>query len=120
MEKVSTILDVFFIITTILGVWQFYRASNKSKKFLLIVFIWMTIQFLLGRTNFYDNETTIPPRFILLIFPAFALTILLFFSVGGRKFIDSLSLKKLTLLHTIRNSFVLSFYCKSNPSNNDI
>jgi hypothetical protein len=110
MEKVSTILDVFFILTTILGVWQFYRASNKSKKFLLIVFIWMTIQFLLGRTNFYDNETTIPPRFILLIFPGFVLIILFFLSVGGRKFIDSLSLKQLTLLHTIRIPVEIALY----------
>jgi hypothetical protein len=110
MEKVSTILDVFFILTTILGVWQFYRASNKSKKFLLIVFIWMTIQFLLGRTNFYDNETTIPPRFILLIFPGFVLIILFFLSVGGRKFIDTLSLKQLTLLHTIRIPVEIALY----------
>ncbi len=110
MEKVSTILDVFFILTTILVVWQFYRASNKSKKFLLIVFIWMTLQFFLGRTNFYDNENAIPPRFILLIIPAFALTIFLFLTVGGRNFIDSLNLKQLTLLHTIRIPVEIALY----------
>ncbi len=110
MEKVSTILDVFFILTTILVVWQFYRASNKSKKFLLIVFIWMTLQFFLGRTNFYENENAIPPRFILLIIPAFALTIFLFLTVGGRNFIDSLNLKQLTLLHTIRIPVEIALY----------
>ncbi len=110
MEKVSTILDVFFILITILVVWQFYRASNKSKKFLLIVFIWMTLQFFLGRTNFYDNENAIPPRFILLIIPAFALTIFLFLTVGGRNFIDSLNLKQLTLLHTIRIPVEIALY----------
>ncbi len=110
MEKVSTILDVFFILITILVVWQFYRASNKSKKFLLIVFIWMTLQFFLGRTNFYENENAIPPRFILLIIPAFALTIFLFLTVGGRNFIDSLNLKQLTLLHTIRIPVEIALY----------
>ena len=110
MEKVSTILDVFFILITILVVLQFYRASNKSKKFLLIVFIWMTLQFFLGRTNFYENENAIPPRFILLIIPAFALTIFLFLTVGGRNFIDSLNLKQLTLLHTIRIPVEIALY----------
>lgn len=110
MERVSTMLNVFFILITIATVWQFYRASNHSNKFLLLVFIWMTVQFLLGSTNFYDNETTIPPRFTLLIIPAFILTALLFVTEGGRKFIDSLSIQQLTLLHTIRVPVEIALY----------
>jgi hypothetical protein len=110
MEKVSTILNIFFILTTILAVWQFYRASNKSKIFLIIVIVWMTVQFALGRTDFYDNQTALPPRFIVLIFPPFALIIITFLTSNGKKFIDSLNLKHLTLLHTIRIPVELTLY----------
>jgi hypothetical protein len=110
MEMVSAILKVFFIVTTFLAVWQFYRASNKSKSFLTIVFIWMAIQLLLGRTDFYNNESTIPPRFILLIFPPLVLIIILFLTTGGRKFIDSLNLTHLILLHTIRIPVEIALY----------
>lgn len=110
MEKVSTTLNIFFILTTILAVWQFYRASNKSKIFLIIVIVWMTVQFALGRNDFYDNQTAIPPRFIVLIFPPFALIIITFLTSNGKIFIDSLNLKHLTLLHTVRIPVELTLY----------
>ncbi len=110
MEKISIILNVFFILTTILAVWQFYKSSNKSNVFLIIVIVWMIVQFLLGRTSFYENQTTMPPRFILLIFPPFAIIIIMFLTVKGRKFIDSLNLKCLTLLHTIRIPVEIALY----------
>ncbi|TAH09231.1 MAG: hypothetical protein EAZ13_00315 [Sphingobacteriia bacterium] len=110
MEKVSIILNIFFILTTILTVWQFYRASNQSKKFLIIVIVWMIVQYELGKTDFYDNQTTLPPRFILLIFPPFLLIIIMFITLNGKKFIDRLSLKHLTLLHTIRIPVEIALY----------
>ena len=111
MEKVSAILNVFFILTTILAVWQFYRATNKSKIFLIIVIVIMSVQFLLGKSDFYDNATAIFPRFIFLILPAFVLIIILFLTNSGRKFIDHLKLKHLLLLHTIRIPVELALYC---------
>ena len=110
MEKVSTILNVFFILTTILAVWQFYKATNKSKIFLILVIVIMTVQLFLGKSGFYDNETAIPPRFIFLLSPAFILIIILFLTNGGRKFIDSLNLKHLLVLHTIRIPVEIALY----------
>ena len=110
MEKVSSILNVFFILITILAVWQFYRATNKSKIFLIIVVVIMTVQYFLGKSDFYDNSTAIPPRFIFLIFPAFVLIIIMFLTNGGRKFIDNLKLKQLILLHTIRIPVEIALY----------
>ena len=110
MEKVSTILDVFFILTTILAVWQFYRATNKSKVFLIVAIVIMTVQYFLGKSDFYDNSTAIPTRFIFLLFPAFVLIIILFLTNSGRKFIDNLKLKHLILLHTIRIPVEIALY----------
>jgi len=102
MEQVSTVLKVIFVIITLITVWQFYEASNKSKECLMVVFVLSTIQLIIGQTNFYENENTIPPRFLLLIAPAIVLIIILFVTKKGKEFIDNLNLKKLTLLHTIR------------------
>ncbi len=110
MDKVSITLNVFFIITTCLAVWLFYRAANHSKTFLIMAIIWMAIQWLIGRTNFYDNQTAVPPRFVLLIAPPFGLMLLMFFTTSGKKFINSLQIKHLTLIHTIRIPVEITLY----------
>jgi hypothetical protein len=110
MEKVSLLLQLFFVATTIVAVWQFYRASNQSKAFLAITLAWMTVQYFLGRTDFFDKEDTIPPRFALLIVPPLVATIVLFIMPKGRRFIDSLQLNSLTLLHTIRIPVEIALY----------
>ena len=70
----------------------------------------MTVQLFLGKSDFYDNATAIPPRFIFLLSPAFILIIVLFLTNGGRKFIDSLNLKHLLVLHTIRIPVEIALY----------
>ena len=102
MEQVSTTLKVAFIAITLLTVWQFYVASQKSKLFLIIISLWMTAQMALGLTNFYENESTIPSRFVLLIVPAIVLIVIIFATKTGKIFVNNLSIKELTLLHTIR------------------
>lgn len=102
MEHVAIGLKAVFVITTLLTVYLFYRASNQSKSFLLLVIIWMAIQLCLGLSGFYQNESTTPPRFILLILPPLLLIAGVFLTSRGRKFMDGLNIKQLTLLHTIR------------------
>ncbi len=102
MEHVAIGLKAVFVITTLLAVYLFYRASNQSKAFLLLVLIWMAIQLCLGLSGFYLNEFTTPPRFILLILPPLLLIAAVFLTSIGRKFMDGLNLKQLTLLHIIR------------------
>lgn len=70
----------------------------------------MTVQFFLGKGDFYDNTIAIPPRFIFLLFPAFIIITILFLTIGGKKFIDNLKLKHLLLLHTIRIPVEITLY----------
>jgi hypothetical protein len=102
MEKVSTLLEIAFIVITLLSVWQFYRATNQSKLFLIIMILWMAVQFFSGNSNFYINASSGPPRVVFLIFPPLILITLLFIVPQGRIFINNLKIKELTLLHAIR------------------
>lgn len=102
MENVSITLSILFIVTTVLTVFLFYKASNNSKKLLTIILIWMVIQFVLGKSGYFLNELAKPPRFIFLIIPPIIAIICLFIFTSGRIFLDNLNIKQLTLLHTIR------------------
>jgi hypothetical protein len=110
MEQVSIIQNAAFAIITLLSVLQFYRATNQSKLFLAIIFVWMMIQLFIGLTDFYLDETSLPPRFVLLVFPPLLFIIILFITKKGKAFIDSLDIKQLTLLHTIRIPVEIALY----------
>ena len=102
MESLPTYISLVFVVTTILTVGLFYKATNNSKPTLVILLAWLTIQTVIGLTGFYTVTNTIPPRFLLLILPPLVFIILLFATVKGRQYLDSLNVKTLTILHIIR------------------
>jgi len=102
MENLPSYIKVVFALTTFLTIFLFYRATKKSTLTLGILFGWLAFQTLMGLSGFYTDTKTIPPRFGLLIGPPLLLIILLFLTAKGKVFLDSLDLKNLTILHTIR------------------
>ena len=109
MAQISITTTIVFLLTTILTLWLFYKAS-KSKSTLLGIFIWMILTGVLGYTDFYSLENTIPPRFIFLLGPGILFVIISLFSKKGEVFSDKLNLKWLTLLHVIRIPVELVLY----------
>ena len=60
------------------------------------------VQAMLAINGFFDNNMTLPPRFVLAVGPPLLVIIVLFLTKGGRRFIDSLPLSSLTWLQTVR------------------
>lgn len=110
IENVSNLLNVSFILITLVTVAQFYKASNNSESVLIILSTWMLLQMVVGLSGFYTHPNTFPPRMVLLAPPAVIFKIILFLTARGKQFIDSLNLKDLTLLHTIRIFVELVLY----------
>lgn len=102
MENIKLITHVIFIITTIISVALFYYACNKNKTSLTIVLVWLTIQAVLGVAGFYENSLTKPPRIVFMLAPTILSMIYLFNTKQGLLFIDSINLKYLTLMHSVR------------------
>lgn len=102
MESVSTFTSIAMIVTTLLAVAIFYIAAQRSNKFLLATIVWLLLQAALATAGFYEVVNTVPPRFILLPGPPVVAIIVLFSTAAGRRFIDGLDAKWLTLLHTVR------------------
>ena len=95
-------VGLVFTLTTLLTIWFFYRASKQSKTTDLVLAVWMIGQAVLAIGGFYQKTGTIPPRFPLLIAPPLLLILVLFLTRWGRRFVDTLRLDWLTLLHVVR------------------
>jgi hypothetical protein len=102
MENLPGYIKVVFALTTFLTVFLFYLATKKSTLTLGILLAWLAFQSFVAVRGFYTVTDTIPPRFLLLIGPPLLFIIALFLSRKGQIFLDSLDLKTLTILHTIR------------------
>src|SRR5688572_15430766 len=99
MNNLHIGVSILFILTTLLTIWQFYRAANRNRTVLIILFAWLILQGAIAITGFYTVTDTIPPRFVLLIGPALIFIIVLFLTKSGKQFLDSLDARTLTMLH---------------------
>jgi len=102
MENLPFYISLVFGLTVLGALFIFYKAANHSKAFLVLLSIWIIGQTIVGLLGFYRDESTIPPRFSLLVLPPLLTIFTLFITKDGRRFIDSLSVKTLTIFHTIR------------------
>ena len=102
MNSLPVTISILFVLVTLLTAWQFYNASGKSKTVFAFISVWLMLQGVMGLTGFYQDTRSFPPKFILLIGPGIIFSVLLFVSKRSRDFIDSFSLRKLTLLHAVR------------------
>jgi hypothetical protein len=102
LDKLPTYISLVFGLTTIVTGWFFYIAAKNSGTTLVILLLWLIVQTIVGLSGFYTVTDTMPPRFLLLILPPLLFITGLFVTVKGRKYLDSLDAKFLTILHIIR------------------
>ena len=113
LENLPVYISLFFGLTTLacllLFIWVISNAhaDNNRKTTAIITIslvIWLIWQAVLSLQNVYNTDTgSFPPKIMLIgILPAFLTIIILFSTLKGRRFIDSLPLKNLTYLNIIR------------------
>ena len=109
IEALPFYVNYLFLATTLLTLWFFYRAS-QSKLAIFIVLAYVALQGIISDTGFYTINNVMPPRFLVLVLPAFLTIIVLLATKKGQAFIDSLNNTWLTYLHTIRIPVELTLY----------
>lgn len=102
MDSLSTQVVVIFTLALLFSMYIFLYAANSSKTALLVLLPLFAIQSILGINGFYQNTSTLPPRFGLLLIPALVLMVAAFTTNKGKDFVSSLSLGTLCLLHVVR------------------
>jgi len=84
-------------------------GRKKTKVVAGIVLVYILIQSIITTSGFYNsNLEAFPPRFVLVVLPAFLVIGSLFISSWGRDFIMRLDLKKLSFLSIVRIPVELS------------
>ena len=94
-------VPILFVLTTIVTVWVFLRASYHQI-ILWVLLGWALFQAVLSLSGFYWEMSTIPPRLIVVLLPAILIICWMLLSPGGKKISDQYDLRLLTLIHTVR------------------
>lgn len=102
MENIPIYFDLLFIAVVATTLFLFYKAASSSKIVLITLLCLLIVQGIVGATGFYTHTSTLPPRLALALMPPLLGIVILFSKRRGRNFIDSIDLKKLTLIHVIR------------------
>lgn len=110
MLAVPIYLPLLFLITTALCIFWFWEASHRNRMVVYIILAWCVLQSLIALTGFYKVTNVLPPRFVLLVGPALLTIFLLFLLPAGKKWLNTLDLQKLTLLHAVRFPVELVLY----------
>lgn len=110
ISNLPAYINIVFILTTLLTIYLFYQATKQAVLALGIICLWSVFEAILGYNGFYTITDTMPPRLPLIAGPALLLIIGLFITGSGRKFLDSLDEKALTLAHIVRVPVEICLY----------
>jgi hypothetical protein len=110
MEQVPTILHIGSVLTSLLTLYFFGRASHWHRRSTVIVLIWMLLIGILALAGFFTVRDAMPPRPMLLLGPPVLLIAFLFLTRAGRQYLDGLDQSMLTLLHSVRIPVELTLF----------
>ena len=102
IPAVPLCIDLLFVFVVVLTIGIAY-AAVRSRVFLIAAVVWVLAQSALGYCGFYQDTTQLPPRILLFgVLPCVLLLVGCVLTPRGRSWMDTMVLRTLTWLHTIR------------------
>jgi hypothetical protein len=95
-----------FLVTTLLTLLLFYIGSGRDKRVLLVSTIWLALIGGLSITGFFENTTSLPPRYLLVFLGSTGLIIYLYKVLKT----DRLNTKRLLLVQGLRLPVEVGLY----------
>jgi len=95
-------LIIIFLLTVILTFLLFTNAFKNRATVAIVSVIWLALTGILSFKKVFHETSSIPPRLMIVVAPAILFIILLMTTKSGKRFTDSIDLKKLTLVHIVR------------------
>lgn len=95
-------ISLAFILLSFTTIFLLYLAGRRNSRIPMVITLYLLIQGILGYFSFYSAQPILPPKIIALVMPSFGLVFYLLFSKKGKQFIETLDIRTLTILHTIR------------------
>ena len=99
-----------FVFTTLATIELFARATRTPLAVRVGLFVWLLLQGAISVTGFYTETMLMPPRFVLAIGPPLFVIAALFATAAGRRWVDTLDLRMLTWMHTVRVPVELTLF----------
>lgn len=106
---ISIVFTMCVLYTLVVLYWVVWSSKDTvvrqhSFKILAGFILWIGLQIVLSINGIYSNDTSfVPPKIFLFgVLPILIFCSGLFVTQSGRKYIDSLSLKKISFLHIVR------------------
>lgn len=62
-------IELLFILCVMYSILVFHLTNKNSRKSTLCLFLWSSVQALLGYCGFYTETYSLPPRFLLILLP---------------------------------------------------
>jgi hypothetical protein len=103
-------IDLVFVGTAFLTLLLLYKATGFSKSVIVVTLAWLVLEAVVGLSGFYTVTTGGPPRLAFLLVPPLVFIVMLFIVPGGRRFVEGLDVRLLTLLHIVRIPVELTLY----------
>ncbi|MGK7397502.1 MAG: hypothetical protein ACNS62_23190 [Candidatus Cyclobacteriaceae bacterium M3_2C_046] len=91
-------LEILFILITILSIFLFYLGTGKDKRILYISILWFLIIGGIAASGYFLNTTTQPPRFLFVLLISLTLTITFYVIIDVRR----IKLECLMGIHSLR------------------
>lgn len=110
MSHLPLSVILLFLVTAVVTFVLFAFAVRGSSRAIFICLVWIGLQCAVALSGFYLVTRTLPPHLFLAIAPPLILIAALFLTVGGRRFIDRMSLKWSVLIHSIRILVEINLY----------
>ena len=99
-----------FVFTTLATIELFARATRTPMAVRVGLFVWLLLQGAISVTGFYTETMLMPPRFVLAVGPPLFVIGALFATAAGRRWMDTLDLRMLTWMHTVRVPVELTLF----------
>jgi hypothetical protein len=110
LTDLSASLIVLFLLTVGLTFILFVNVTRRKATVAIILLLWLAITGILSFKKVFQDAKAMPPRLMLVIALALVVIILSLVTKNGRKFTDSLDLRKLTLVHIVRIPVEITLY----------
>jgi hypothetical protein len=109
LPNIPAYITEIFIATVVLTWWLVLMAT-KNKMVGFVSIAWLLLTGILAYNGFYLDTNGLPPKFIFAVAPVLLAILLIFANPKGRRFIDGLDLRLLTLISIVRIPVELVLY----------
>jgi hypothetical protein len=100
------LINIGFIITTLLFLLFFYLGTGRNKRVLFISIFWLILISSISLTGFFQNTNTIPPRFLIVLIGNIAFIAFLYSRLKS----VALDYRYAMVVHTLRIPVEIALY----------